>query len=77
MDVICPLLQHEKLGLDVTDGNGDAALLWACRSGHCNVVRELLKNDTRDLNSSSAAYANGHLDVVYEFLNQDAADVNA
>ena len=57
-------------------------LYMASDRGHCDVVRELMKHDTLDVNvatlpSSGPRLLGNHLDVVGELLQHDKLDIDA
>jgi hypothetical protein len=73
-------LQRGTLNIDATDSRGIAALSWAARRGHCEMVQTLLTNGAHvsraDMHSGKIplhhASAEGHLDVVRTLLDHDS-----
>ena len=84
------LLAHPGIDLNARDESGLTAFMWACRRGHWNVVRLLLKQhlrsgnldvDAKDVRGETAfmmACQYGHIDVVrrllYSFIFFDDSD---
>jgi ankyrin repeat protein len=74
-----------KLSKDARVARMSFALVMACRAGHLDIARELLKDASVDVNAVNAlgdtplilASQEGHAKVVSELLKQHKLDVNA
>ena len=83
-DVVCEVLDHEQVDVNVKLQLGGDAIFQAILWNHDKLLRELLRYNTIDVNTSRdgqtlliMASTIGHAEVVRELLKHDEVDVNA